>query len=290
MSSFAWQRAAHPGHPGRRTRRLHPHAARPAAAAGELPRRAAGDSRYKHIVALAEGRFYADATRCIEYGPVAAFFARHADLDPELSEYFAGFQQIVSYLYDPDGIFEANLRRAGAKNILYAFRKLDDSDHAAHQLARPLEQLALYLEDAAARVHPAEEDRAAAAAFLGDAAARPLIAIHPGSGSPKKNWPIANWLELAHRLSAAQPEARLVLIGGEADEAQLADFLSQMDRPPPLLARSLPLPELAAILEQCRLYLGHDTASRTSPPRWERRACCSSDRPTRMSGDRRMHR
>jgi heptosyltransferase-2 len=214
---------------------------------------------YKHIVALAEGRFYADATRCIEYGPVAAFFARHATLDPELSEYFAGFQQIVSYLYDPDGIFEANLRRAGAKNILYAFRKLDDSDHAAHQLARPLEQLALYLEDAAARVHPAEADRAAAAAFLGDAAARPLIAIHPGSGSPKKNWPIGNWLELAHRLSAARPEARLVLIGGEADDAQLAAFLKRWTGPPPLLARSLPLPELAAILEQCRLYLGHDT-------------------------------
>ncbi len=200
---------------------------------------------YKHIVALAEGRFYADATRSIEYGPVAAFFARNATLDPELSEYFAGFQQIVSYLYDPDGIFEANLRRAGAKNILYAFRKLDDSDHAAHQLARPLEQLALYLEDAAARIHPAEEDRAAAAAFLGEAAARPLIALHPGSGSPKKNWPIANWLDLAHRLTAAQPAARLVLIGGEADEAQLAAFLERWAGPPPLLARSLPLPELA---------------------------------------------
>src|SRR6478672_10084213 len=83
---------------------------------------------YKHIVALAEGRFYADATRSIEYGPVAAFFARNAALDRELSEYFAGFQQIVSYLYDPDGIFEANLRRTGAKNILHAFRKLDDSN------------------------------------------------------------------------------------------------------------------------------------------------------------------
>src|SRR5437763_16126189 len=68
---------------------------------------------YKHIVALAEGRFYADATRSIEYGPVAAFFARNASLDPALSDYFAGFQQIVSYLYDPACIFDTNLRRAG---------------------------------------------------------------------------------------------------------------------------------------------------------------------------------
>src|SRR5947209_10057729 len=60
---------------------------------------------YKHIIALAEERFYADATRSIEYGAVSGFFSRNAPLDPELAEYFAGFQQIVSYLYDPDEIF-----------------------------------------------------------------------------------------------------------------------------------------------------------------------------------------
>ena len=49
---------------------------------------------YKHIIALAENRYYADAARSIEYGPVAAFFSRNATLDPELSEYFASFQQI----------------------------------------------------------------------------------------------------------------------------------------------------------------------------------------------------
>jgi heptosyltransferase-2 len=119
--------------------------------------------------------------------------------------------------------------------------------------------MALYLEDAAARIHPSAEDRAAASAFLGEAADHPLIALHPGSGSPKKNWPLANWLELAPRLSAIQPEARFVLIGGEADDAQLAAFLAGWTGPSPLLARSLPLPELAAILERCRLYLGHDT-------------------------------
>lgn len=214
---------------------------------------------YKHIIALAEGRYYADATRCIEYGPVAAFFARNATLDPELSAYFAGFQQIVSYLFDPDGIFETNLRRAGAKNILCAWRKLDDSNHVAHQHARALEKLALYLEDPAARVYPSETDRAAAGTFLGEATGRVLIAIHPGSSSAIKNWPIANWLELARQLSSGTPEARFILIGGEADDAQFAAFLAGWTGPAPLLARSLPLPELAAILERCRLYLGHDT-------------------------------
>jgi heptosyltransferase-2 len=214
---------------------------------------------YKHIVALAEGRFYAEATRSIEYGPVAAFFARNANLDAELSAYFGGFHQVVSYLFDPDGIFEANLRRAGVKNFLYAYRKLDDSDHAAHQLARPLEQLALYLDDAAARIHPSEEDRAAAARFLGEAAAHPLVAIHPGSGSSTKNWPVEHWLELRSKLQLEFPEARFLIIGGEADDDQIAAFLTRSEEAPSLVARALPLPELAAILERCRLYLGHDT-------------------------------
>ncbi|RYD64532.1 MAG: hypothetical protein EOP84_32655, partial [Verrucomicrobiaceae bacterium] len=73
---------------------------------------------YDHIVALAEDRFYADSTRSIEYSAMAGFFIPNGTLAPELAEYFASFQQIVSYLFDPDEIFENNLRRAGAKNIL----------------------------------------------------------------------------------------------------------------------------------------------------------------------------
>ena len=46
---------------------------------------------YKHIVALAEKRFYAKATRSIEYGPLSRFFARDAELPPDLVEYFGGF-------------------------------------------------------------------------------------------------------------------------------------------------------------------------------------------------------
>ena len=35
---------------------------------------------YKHIVALAERRFYANAMRSIEYGALASFFARDGEL------------------------------------------------------------------------------------------------------------------------------------------------------------------------------------------------------------------
>jgi len=114
---------------------------------------------YKHIIALADGRYYADATRSIEYAALSCFFVPSGELDPGLVEYFSGFQQIVSYLYDPDQFFENNIRRCGIKHYLRATPKIEGAEHAVHQLARPLESLALYLEDPAAKLFPTAEDR-----------------------------------------------------------------------------------------------------------------------------------
>jgi heptosyltransferase-2 len=213
---------------------------------------------YEHIVALAHRRFYADAIRSIEYSAMAGFFIPHSKLAADLAEYFAGFQQVVSYLFDPDGFFEGNLRRAGVKNYLPAYVKIDDSQHAARQLAQPLERLALFLEDPAAQVHPAEEDNLFARGFLGDSA-RPVIAIHAGSGSPRKNWLEENWAALGQWLTRLESKPRLLLIGGEADEASLSALPAAWREADVLVARALPLPQLAAVLARCRLFLGHDS-------------------------------
>lgn len=210
---------------------------------------------YRNVAVLAEGRFYADSVRSIEYGPMAGFFARGGTLDSELCEYFSGFQQVVSYLFDPDGIFEANVRRAGVKNFLSAYAKIDDETHAARQLARPLEGLALYLDDAAAKVHPSPADRAAAERFWTGAEGA-WRAIHPGSGGARKNWPIGRWQELVGRL--LENGERLLVVGGEADRVAV-ETLNAAHPGRPRLACDLPLPELAAILERCTGFLGHDS-------------------------------
>src|SRR4026208_212178 len=91
---------------------------------------------YRHIAALAEHRFYAQAVRSIEYGPLSGFFAKNSELPAELADYFASFDLIISYLYDPDGIFESNLRRCGVENLLSGSAKIVETDgHAARQLA-----------------------------------------------------------------------------------------------------------------------------------------------------------
>ncbi len=212
---------------------------------------------YKHIVSIAEGRFYADATRCIEYAPMAGFFNPRSELAAELVEYFSSFQQIVSYLYDPNGYFEANLRRAGARNILCAHSPIDDSEHVSAQLARPLQKMALYLESSAATIHPNPDDALFARRFLAQIG-NPFVAIHPGSGSARKNWPVERWQAVAAHLTERDPAVQVLLVGGEADGPQM-DALSAALGARVRIVRDMALPHLGAVLGRAQVFLGHDS-------------------------------
>jgi heptosyltransferase III len=213
---------------------------------------------YRHIVSLAEGRYYAHSTRSIEYGPLAGFFNPKASLDRDLCAYFAGFQQVISYLYDPDGLFEGGLRRAGVKNLITASPKISETEHAACQLARPLEQLALWLEDPAARIFPSSKDLADAHSLL-SSLARPLVAIHPGSGGQSKNWPLEHWLEVQRKILDDRRVGHLLIIGGESDSAQLTEMKRIQPAEGQTVLENLPLPLLGAVLAQCVLFVGHDS-------------------------------
>jgi heptosyltransferase-2 len=210
---------------------------------------------YRHIVELAVGRHYADASRSIEYGPLAGFFNPKSELDPELCAWLSSFQQVVSYLFDPDEFFAGNLHRAGVKNLIVGNPKIGDHAHAAAQIAEPLQRLALFLDDPAARFHPSEADAAAAATWL--AGPRPPLALHPGSGGMRKNWPLDRWQALAEHLLARGES--LVIVGGESDDAQIDVLRSSLPRDGVRFAQKLPLPVLGAILAGCRAFVGHDS-------------------------------
>src|ERR1700704_3635635 len=83
---------------------------------------------YKHIAALAEKRFYADAVRSIESASFARFFAKNSELPAELANYFGGFDLILSYLYDPDRIFETNVTKSERGTFISGPSRIDDSE------------------------------------------------------------------------------------------------------------------------------------------------------------------
>lgn len=207
------------------------------------------------IAELATHFGLADAVRRLEDPALARFFVPGAALDEGWSRYFASFSVIVSYLYDPDDFFHGNLRRAGAATILRGpHRPAEGSPHAARQLASPLEQLAVFWDEGA------EQNQAEAPAGKKEATAKPLIALHPGSGSARKNWPLENWLEVAARLSRESGASFLVL-GGDAEDGTINGFLETLTARGISfqISRHEPLPRLAEKLAACDLFLGHDT-------------------------------
>ncbi len=210
---------------------------------------------YKHIAQLAENRFYAEAVRSIEYGPLSDFFARGGTLDPALRDYFGSFDLIVSYLYDPDGIFGSNLRRCGIKKMATGPAKIGTQSHAVRQLLRPMVELSLKTNDLAPKIFPSPQDQEFARQFL-DGLPSPIVAMHPGSGSEAKNWPVEKWISLGNNLLGSG--VSLVIAGGEADEAQMRDFARWKTNPRVRLAQNISLPQLGAILEHSR-FVGHDS-------------------------------
>ena len=223
---------------------------------------------YKHIAALAENRFYAQAVRSIEYGPLASFFAKNSELPAELARYFASFDLIISYLYDPDRIFESNVRRCGVENLFCGPAKIvETSGHAARQLAQPIEQLGITVADLTEQIFLSVDDRRFAQEFL-RSSLQPIVAIHPGSGSEKKNWPLENWIELLsskHGVSRTKRELgpigkqlSVIVVSGEADNRQTAQLEDAWKDPDVRFAKNLPLPQLAAVLEHT-IFVGHDS-------------------------------
>jgi heptosyltransferase-2 len=222
---------------------------------------------YKHIAALAENRFYAQAVRSIEYGPLSRFFVKNSELPEELASYFASFDLIISYLYDPDRIFESNLRRCGVEKLLCGPAKIiEKNGHAAKQLARPVEELGIRLADLTEKIFLSVGDRQFAQKFLRNLSS-PIVAIHPGSGSKQKNWPLQNWVDLfpsTGRFSGGKDEPgqmnklSLVVVSGEADKAQVAQLEHAWKDRDVRFAKDLPLPHLAAALKQT-VFVGHDS-------------------------------
>jgi ADP-heptose:LPS heptosyltransferase len=223
---------------------------------------------YKHIAALAENRFYAQAVRSIEYGPLSSFFAKNSELPADLAGYFASFDLTISYLYDPDQIFEENLRRCGVENLICGPAKiLERGGLAARQLAQPIEQLGIKVADLAENIFLSMDDRQFGEEFL-RTSSQPVVAIHPGSGSERKNWPLENWIELfSNQRDLPKPKRNpghvgnalsLVVVSGEADKAQTAQLEYAWQSRNVQFARNLPLPHLAAVLEHT-VFVGHDS-------------------------------
>lgn len=219
---------------------------------------------YPAIAELAVATGLADRIRSIEDGRLATFFAPGAKLDPDYCTYLAGFDVVVSYLYDPDGYFAGNLKVAGVKTLITCpFRPDEEAPFlpAAIQFAKPLEQLALFLDDASLILdYPTPLDLPIPMVTR-ERGSGPLIALHPGSGSPKKNWSFEAWVEVLAGLHERDRETHFLITSGEAEETVIGQFCALLDEAdlPYTHLGGRRLVDLGAIYGQVDYFLGHDS-------------------------------
>jgi heptosyltransferase III len=92
-------------------------------------------------------------------------------------------------------------------------------------------------------------------------AAKRFVAIHPGSGSAEKCWPISRFAEVIKRIW--EQNHPILLLSGPADTERIDDLLKHLSDPPTpemfKLLTSAPLLAVANQLQQCRCYLGNDS-------------------------------
>lgn len=164
-----------------------------------------------------------------------------ASLPKAFSLWLADFDLVVNFWPDPDGELQRHFPMRAGQRFLTAPAMPELAPAAAHYCA-VLSPLGL---STSGYFYP----------LGGNATSRgksaPLIAIHPGSGSPRKNWPLDRWEELCAWLQSNY-RADLLIVTGEAERS---DALAAYG----VGAHNLRLPDLAAKLAQCSLFLGHDS-------------------------------
>lgn len=187
---------------------------------------------------LVRGRGLLDAVHSQHEARWAAFHSDDA-LPGDFAVWLADFDLVLNFWPDPDGRLAQRFPVRPDQVFLTAAALPACAPAAAH-FCTPLRSLGIEPASLRYGLGPPE----------GNARANGPIAVHPGSGSPRKNWPADRWRRLL-----AQLDGPISLILGEAEGSAWDDLA--LAHVTPVRGRSLA--ELAAQLAGCRLFLGHDS-------------------------------
>jgi heptosyltransferase-3 len=204
----------------------------------------------------------------------AELFTDEGVRSPEARQVLVGADLAVLWLRDPDGVAARALRASGIPLALVAPGRPAESQHmhTADYLLATLEPVLGQVPAALARlatmsplVLSPEATRWAEDEWrrrgLVD---RRVLALHPGSGGPRKCWPPERYAALARRFLVQG--WRVLLVEGPADETAVAqvqrarqeDASRQNDQRVERFS-NLALPHLAALLARATLFVGNDS-------------------------------
>lgn len=85
-----------------------------------------------------------------------------------------------------------------------------------------------------------------------------LLAVHPWTSDPLKQWPVNNFRRLSELL-AQQPDTKIVVIGGNEETPESAEYFSNIGENVINLSGKTGLKELAVLLSKCKLLISGDS-------------------------------
>ncbi len=220
---------------------------------------------YPRILQLAAGRYYVDKGKSIDEVALGSLYLEDSNLDGPTFRYFAGFDLAFLFAQDREGIFSGNVRRAGVTKVLSIppFPEKGGRIHVIDHMLSCLWSMGIPPGRGIPRIFLSEEDRQFAEAWLAQRGAlepveKGLIALHPGSGSRKKLWPIGKFLELLSCITGDLGLSTILFIG-PAEREYLGSGLERMRVMCSISADNLSLIHVASLLERCRCYIGNDS-------------------------------
>lgn len=199
--------------------------------------------------ALAAADGLCDGTRSLESAGLAPFFTPEGEPGSHWREWFGSFDLVVSWLADRDGVFRHQVLKAGAGHFCQGPWHFTSGSPVSAQLASALTELV-----------PGRVPHWHALGFC-KSVRENTLAVHPGSGSARKNWPVSHWLDLLTAWQHLHPEMKLLVITGEAEPPEIQALPASLRGAGITCAHShgAPLIEVCRLLAASRLYLGHDT-------------------------------
>lgn len=202
----------------------------------------------------------AEGIHSVDQAGMAYFYLNDASLPPHLCGFFSSLGLVLAFSRKGGQVLSKNLEKAGAGRVitLPSFPPEGLKVHVSDYLLASLRKNGI---EGEAPDHPLKLSEEALN-FSRDYWARSgfkenerILAIHPGSGTPVKNWSAKHFSEVA---DWAAGRARVLLISGPAQDGveEVRGFLKKAT---PLIAENLYLVQLAAVLERCTAYLGNDS-------------------------------
>jgi heptosyltransferase III len=191
-------------------------------------------------------RCHTDRVLDLNSARLLGLFKPGASLQDEVRECLQA-DLILSYLSDPDRVIEERLVLSNTTKFLQGPFKLDlERRPAVQQLAQPLAILGIGSIDPVPRLTASSPIRS-----------MNRLAIHPGSGSRNKNWPLGHWAELLNELVPRSDE--ILLISGEADTEIFEAVRPLIPATKLRLCANRSLWDLVNELSQATLFIGHDS-------------------------------